>query len=168
MGFVVRDTGQRDQLCTLTGFLKLRDVCLGWAEWDDLVITGMDGQDWEAPLRDGCRRTARHGNHRAEIIRLLLRNVPGTGATHAEAGNGNLFRVDAVAAADVIEQLLHRAFVFRSAPVRKESGATMMAPSSSKAGRTRMLSTLLPAPAASPPPTPKCKARMSGTGLDGE
>ena len=51
---------------------------------------------------------------------------------------------------------------------RIESGATMIAPSSASAGPMRISTTSLPAPAESPPPTPKCKARMSGTRAGGE
>src|SRR2546428_5508221 len=73
----VRDAGQRDQLCALAGFLQLRDTRFGWAKWYDLVIAGMNGQNREMPRRRRSRRTARHGYHSAETIRILLRNVPG-------------------------------------------------------------------------------------------
>src|SRR5437588_8895650 len=115
--FEVCDASQRDQLCALAGFLKLRDACFGLADGYDLVIAGMNGQNREAPPRPGRRRTARYGNHSAETIRVLLRNVPGARAAHAETGNDNLFWVDAVASQDAIEQVVHRTLVFGSAPV---------------------------------------------------
>src|SRR5436309_221858 len=111
---VMCDADQCDQLRTLTCFLKLSNTCFGRTERNDLIISGMNRQNREAPLGYRCRRPAGHRNDSAEVIGILLCNVPCTGATHAETSDDDPFLIDAVAAEDVIEQLFHRAFIFGS------------------------------------------------------
>src|SRR6476620_7699110 len=80
----------------------------------------MDGQNRKAPLGSRCGWAAGDWNCGAETFRILSGKMPGSRATHAEAGDGDLFHIDTVPGQDHVKQCVYSILVFRTAPVTSQ------------------------------------------------
>src|SRR5579863_625799 len=80
----------------------------------------MDGENRKAPLGGRCRWAAGDWNCGAETFWILCGKMPGSRATHAEAGDGDPFHIDAVPGQDHVEQCVYSILVFRTAPVTSQ------------------------------------------------